>query len=71
MNKTLYHSYSDNCCAYCNLHGCFMTTKQMRKKECLKKQCRHLKKNEAHMIWTQRARMKEIRKQRNLAKAAI
>ena len=71
MKKTLYDSYSDNCCAYCKYHGCFMTAKQMTKKECLKKQCRHLQKNEDHDIWKQRARMKEKRQKRKLAMAAI
>ena len=71
MKKTLYNCYSDNCCAYCKLHGCSMTVKQMKKKECLKKQCFHLQKNENHDIWRQRERMKEIRKERKLALAAI
>ena len=66
MEKILYNSFSDNCCAYCKLHGCFMTAKQMRKKECLKKQCFHLQKNEEHDVWKQRARMKERRRKRKL-----
>lgn len=71
MKQTLYGCYSDNCCGYCKLHGCSMTVKQMKKKECLKKQCYHLKKNEDHPIWKQRERMKEIRKERKLAAGAI
>lgn len=66
MQKTLYNGHSDNCCAYCRLHNCAMTVKQMKKKECLKKQCRHLEKNEEHQIWQQRDRMKRIRKERKL-----
>ena len=67
MEKTLYNNYSDNCCAYCKLHHCSMTVKQMRKKECLQKQCWHLEKNEAHDFWRQHARMKELRKERKAA----
>lgn len=68
--KILYNCYSDNCCAYCKLHGCYMTVKQMKKKECLKKQRYHLQKNEQHAVWKQRERMKEIRKERKLAIAS-
>lgn len=71
MNKTLYNTYSDNCCAYCKHHCCSMTVKQMKKKECLKKQCHYLVKNEEHDIWRQRDRMKEIRKERKLAVAGV
>ena len=67
MEKTLYNNYSDNCCAYCKLHNCSMTVKQMRKKECLQKQCWHLEKNESHDFWRHKARMKEIRKERKQA----
>lgn len=67
MEKTLYNNYSNNCRAYCKLHNCSMTVKQMRKKECLQKQCWHLEKNEAHDFWRHKARMKEIRKERKEA----
>lgn len=67
MEKTLYNNYSNNCCAYCKLHNCSMTVKQMRKKECLQKQCWHLEKNEVHDFWRHKARMKEIRKERKEA----
>ena len=67
MEKTLYNNYSDNCCAYCKLHKCSMTVKQMKRKECLKKQCWHLEKNEEHDYWRHKARMKEIRKERKQA----
>ncbi len=71
MQKTLYNGYSDNCCAYCKLHQCGITVKQMRKKECLNKQCYHLVKNEEHQIWSQRARTKERRKERKMALALL
>lgn len=69
MQKTLYNNYSDNCCAYCKLHQCAMTMKQLRKKECLKKQCWHLDKIKEHPVWKQREHMKKLRKERKLALA--
>lgn len=67
MQRTLFGGYSDNCCAFCELHGRPMTVKQMKKKECLKKQCYHLRKNEEHSIWQQRDSMRKTRKKRKLA----
>ena len=64
MNQTLYCGKSNNCCAYCNLHKCHMTVKQMKKKECLKKQCWHLKKNPDHQFWHQRDTVKSKKKAR-------
>lgn len=64
MNKTLYNGCSDNCCAYCKLHQCSITVKQMKQKECLQKQCWHLVKNEEHQYWRQREVMKQKRKDR-------
>lgn len=64
MQQTLYNGYSDNCCAYCELHQCSMTVKQMKMKECLQKQCRHLEKNETHQYWRQREAVKQKRKER-------
>lgn len=69
MPKTLYNGYSDNCCAYCKLHHCSMTYKQLKKKECLKKQCFHLVKNEEHEIWHQRELIKQRKKERKAALA--
>ena len=62
--RTLYNCYSDNCCAYCKLHHCSMTVKQMKSKEYLQKQCWHLVKNEEHAYWKQRETMKQKRKDR-------
>lgn len=64
MKQVLYNSYSNNCCAYCKLHQCSMTAKQMKAKECLKKQCWHLVKNENHQYWRQRESVKQKRKER-------
>jgi hypothetical protein len=41
-----------------------MTVKQMRAKNCLQKQCRHLVKNENHQYWRQRDLVKQKRKDR-------
>ena len=64
MKECLFNTYSNNCCAYCKLHHRSMTVKQMKKKECLKKQCWHLVKNEKHQIWKQREITKQRRKDR-------
>lgn len=67
MQKTLFHCYSDNICAYCRLHGYGMTFKQVKQKQCLLKQCYHLQKNESHQVWRQRERTKALRKARKAA----
>ena len=65
--KTLYNGMSKNCCAFCNLHKVGLTYKQVRGKECLKKQCWHLQKNEWHPIWKARDIKKERRRERKKA----
>lgn len=67
MQKTLFGTYSDNCCGYCELHQCALTVKQLRAKECLGKKCWHLKKNEEHMYWRQREAIKRKKKERKQA----
>lgn len=64
MKECLFNSQSNNCCAYCRLHHCSMTVKQMKAKNCLQKQCWHLVKNEQHAYWKQRAATKQKRKDR-------
>lgn len=64
MKECLFSTYSDNIAGYCKLHHCSMTVKQIRQKECLGKQCWHLKRNEQHSWWKQR----EVAKQRRKAK---
>lgn len=44
----LYGTESDNVCAYCRRHQKGMTVRQVRKKECLKKNCWYLVKYEQH-----------------------
>lgn len=65
VRKTLYGSESSNTCAYCCYHHYSMTPKQLRKKECLKKNCKFLLKHE-HTFWKLREHRKELRKSRKL-----
>lgn len=61
--KILYGGESKNVCAYCKRKGCYMTVKQVKKKECLKKECHHLDKKEDHEWWRQRELLKQKKKQ--------
>lgn len=62
--ECLFNTESNNCCGYCKFHKVNVTVKQMRAKECLQKECRHLVKNETHSYWKQREVMKAKRKAR-------
>lgn len=62
--ECLYGTHSENICAMCKLHNTGITVKQMKHKQCLAKQCRHLEKIESHEYWAQRERTKEKRKNR-------
>ena len=64
MKECLFNSESNNCCAYCQHHGCNMTVRQMKAKNCLGKQCWYLVKNEEHNYWKQREVMKQKRRDR-------
>ena len=64
MKECLFHSYSNNVAAYCRYHDAAMTVKQMKCKNCLDKQCKHLVKNENHSYWKQREVVKQKRKLR-------
>ena len=64
MKMCLYNTYSDNIAAYCALHHTALTVKQIRCKNCLGKQCHHLRKNETHDWWRQREAVKQKRKER-------
>lgn len=64
MKTCLFNTHSDNVAAWCSHHHCYMTVKQMRHKECLKKQCNYLKRNEDHEYWRQRELTKQRRKAR-------
>lgn len=60
----LFGTCSDNIAGYCQLHRKGMTVKQIKQKECLKKQCNHLKKNEVHDYWRYRETIKNKRRER-------
>ena len=51
-------------CGFCQHHHCYLTVKQLRQHECLKKQCNYLRKNESHDWWRQRSVMKQKRKEK-------
>ena len=63
MKTCLFNTQSDNIAGYCKLHHCNLTVKQIKHKECLGKQCWHLKKNENHDWWRQREVIKQKRKE--------
>lgn len=52
----------DRACAYCKHHFCYLTVKQVRQHDCLKKQCHYFQKNPSHDWWRQREVMKQKRK---------
>lgn len=64
METCLFNTCSNNVVAYCKYHHCGMTVKQMKCKNCLGKQCRHLVKNDEHQYWRQRELVKQKRKNR-------
>lgn len=39
---------------YCKLHKSTMSVKQIKNRQCLRKQCRHLRKIKTHSWWEQR-----------------
>ena len=58
----LNHTHSNNTAAYCKLHHCGLTVKQIKSRQCLCKQCWHLQKNENHTWWKQREILKQKKK---------
>lgn len=67
MKMCLYNTHSDNVAGYCALHHCNLTVKQIKCRECLGKQCHHLRKNENHDWWRQREVVKQRRIERKIA----
>ena len=61
-HETLYHTYAKKPCGYCKQKGVSITVPQLKKKECLKKQCWHLVKYD-HEYWTQREAIKKKKKE--------
>lgn len=62
MHRSLNNAYARSPCAYCKLHNCSLTVKQVRQKNCLGKGCWHLKKYD-HAWWKQREALKQKKKQ--------
>jgi hypothetical protein len=63
MHKSLNNTYARSPCAYCKLHKCSLTVKQVRQKNCLGKQCWYLRKYPSHEWWKQREVLKQKKKQ--------
>ncbi len=38
-------------CAYCRLHQCTMTVRQMKNRQCLVKKCQHFRPRKEHTYW--------------------
>lgn len=55
-------------CAYCKLHHSTMSVKQVKHRECLRKQCFHMVKIEEHPWWKEREVMKQRRIERKYIK---
>lgn len=64
MKECLFNTRSNNVVGYCYYHHASMTVKQMKCKNCLQKECRHLVRNEEHQYWRQRELIKQKRKNR-------
>ena len=60
----MFNTQSDNVAGYCKHHRCGMTVKQIKRKNCLQKQCWYFIKNEQHEWWTQRSHIKQKRQER-------
>lgn len=72
--RTLYKSYSDNCCGVCKLHHVGVTPNQVKRKQCVEKHCKHFRKFNGHEYWEKqkddpekKAERKSLRKQRKAA----
>lgn len=50
-------AYYGNCAAWCKYHHCHLTIKQIKQKQCLRKQCVYLDKLE-HPYWRKREEIK-------------
>lgn len=48
---------------FCHRHHCYVSSTQIKQKECLKKQCSHLERYE-HEFWRQREAIKLRRQQK-------
>lgn len=58
--STFYGGRSSNVCAFCWKHRKALTPKQLRRRECLKRQCDALERYD-HPLWEQREKSKALR----------
>ena len=67
MLNSLYNTEisEKNAIGYCHRHRRYLSCTQLKRKECLKKQCSHLEKRE-HEFWHQRELAKMRRKQKKI-----
>lgn len=71
-HTTLNNTVARSPCAYCKKKCVSLTVKQVKSKECLKKNCWHLVKYESHEWWKQRERDKAKKKaNRNIMELTI
>ena len=73
--QTLYGLYGSQisrtkAVGYCRHHNAALTTKTLKKHECLKKNCNALKKSEDHSYWKEREVLK-ARKKENAHKGVL
>ena len=64
VRRTLYGSSSANTCAYCAIHKCSLTPRQMENKKCLAKHCTALVRAKDHPFWGLREERKAKRLER-------
>ena len=61
--KTIYGGRPETPAAYCHLHNGCLSVHELRRKNCLGKQCRYFEKNPAHPFWRERERIRQKRKE--------
>lgn len=66
--NTLYNSqtYFSKCVGYCTFHKRYVTSHQMKKKQCLKKQCTAFIKQVNHELWIKKELQKEKKRRSKL-----
>ena len=64
MSNDLGGGKSTKIVAFCKLHKCTLTTKQLKNRKCLSKGCFHLHKYENHTWWKYREFIKKSRKEK-------
>lgn len=69
-HETLNCQYAKSPCGYCKLKKCSLTSRQVKQKKCVAKQCWHLVKYD-HEFWRQEALRKERKKANKKAKKAM